>query len=393
MVRLGGLIEICGHSPPYNPGNMLLDEIIELATDASHPLTLVLRKCLILGYQLKNDRLKSWANQELNGYQSREELPAYRVLHIGAHGNFAGPIQRMNDFAIPSFMLDESDRDWAQKVELQEAVSSYEELVSRDASGSMYIEWPGNMIAKYQRKLFQGQMSLIKAWQSVPRSVLVQVLDTVRNRTLNMALELKNEIGQTEDIKDISLAEGAKIEQTIINNIFGGTAYLASGHGTINATTNTQNIIAVGDRAQLDSVLKKVGLSDDDLKELTEAEHSDGSKKMGSRVMDLGKKECSEGGNRRREARRGGHQGSLGCLSETVHRGELRCLSYIARAAPNRSFCKSRCCRNIGSPFGGPLSECCASSGSRVLLTCWRITLFRYGAAPTILAMNSSCST
>jgi hypothetical protein len=270
---------------------MLLNEIIELATDAKHPLALVLRKCLILGYQLKNDRLKSWANQELNGYQSREDLPKYRLLRVGAHGNFASAYQQMKGFAIPSFMLDEKDRDWAERVELHESVSSYEEIVSCSVTnGSILVEWPGNMIAKYQSKFFQGDMALINAWQEIPRSVLVQVLDTVRNRTLSMALELKGEIGGTEDMEEITPSESAKIEQTVVNNIFGGTAYFASGHSTITATTNTQNIISVGDRAQLDSVLKKVGLSDDDLKELTEAEKADGEKKMGTRVMDWIKK-------------------------------------------------------------------------------------------------------
>jgi hypothetical protein len=268
----------------------MLDEIIDLATDAKHPLSLVLRKCLILGYQLKNDRLKSWANQELNGYDSREGLPTYRALHVGAHGNFASAFQQMNNFSIPSFMLDKEDRDWAEKLELHESVSSYEEIVGSSASGSILVEWPGNMVLKYQSKFFQGQMALIKAWQQIPRSVLVQVLDTVRNRTLNMALELKGEIGGTEDMKEITPSKSAKIEQTVVNNIFGGTAYFASGHGTITATTNTQNIISVGNRTQLDSVLRGVGLSDEDLGELTEAEKADGGKKMGTRVMDWIKK-------------------------------------------------------------------------------------------------------
>jgi hypothetical protein len=275
----------------YNPENMLLDEIIELAADAKHPLALVLRKCLILGYQLKNDSLKSWANQELNGYDSREGLPKYRVLHIGAHGNFASAFQQMNSFAIPSFMLDEKDRDWAEKVELHESVSSYEEIVGNNASNDFIrVEWPGNMILKYQSKFFQGEMALVKAWQHIPRSVLVQVLDTVRNRTLNMALELKGEIGTAGDIKEITSSEIAKVEKTVINNIFGGTAYFASGHGTITATTNTQNIISVGNREQLNEVLKKAGLEDIDLEELSEAEKNDGEKKMGSRVMDWIKK-------------------------------------------------------------------------------------------------------
>jgi hypothetical protein len=76
-------IEVCAvhvsKVQSYNPENMvLLDEIIALATDMKQPLTLILRKCLILGYQLRNDRLKAWANQELNGYNSPEDLPKYR---------------------------------------------------------------------------------------------------------------------------------------------------------------------------------------------------------------------------------------------------------------------------------------------------------------------------
>ncbi len=40
---------------------MLLDEIIELATDPKQKsVSTLLRKCLVLGTQLKNERLKSW---------------------------------------------------------------------------------------------------------------------------------------------------------------------------------------------------------------------------------------------------------------------------------------------------------------------------------------------
>ena len=49
---------------------MLLDDIIELATDDKQPITVLLRKCLILASQLKNERLKAWANKELNGYRT-----------------------------------------------------------------------------------------------------------------------------------------------------------------------------------------------------------------------------------------------------------------------------------------------------------------------------------
>lgn len=46
---------------------MLLDEIIEFAVDDKKPLTVMLRKCILLAAHLKNERLKVWASQELGG--------------------------------------------------------------------------------------------------------------------------------------------------------------------------------------------------------------------------------------------------------------------------------------------------------------------------------------
>jgi hypothetical protein len=44
--------------------SILLDGIISLAGDGKQPLPDILRKCLRLGHELKNDRLKTWAAQE-----------------------------------------------------------------------------------------------------------------------------------------------------------------------------------------------------------------------------------------------------------------------------------------------------------------------------------------
>lgn len=56
---------------------MPLDDIIDLATDNRQPITVLLRKCLILASQLKSERLKVWTNKELNGYDPDDSLPPY----------------------------------------------------------------------------------------------------------------------------------------------------------------------------------------------------------------------------------------------------------------------------------------------------------------------------
>ena len=62
----------------------LLQDIIDIAIDTEQSLSVLLRKCLLLAYQLDNHRLKSWANQELNGYDAAKKLPDYRIVHVGA---------------------------------------------------------------------------------------------------------------------------------------------------------------------------------------------------------------------------------------------------------------------------------------------------------------------
>jgi hypothetical protein len=42
---------------------MLLDDIIELATTDTESVSVLLRKCLVLGHKLNNENLIRWATQ------------------------------------------------------------------------------------------------------------------------------------------------------------------------------------------------------------------------------------------------------------------------------------------------------------------------------------------
>ncbi len=68
---------------------MLLDDIIELATNTDQSITVLLRKCVVLAHQIKNDRLKTWANKGLSGHGDEDELPDYRVVSATATGQFS----------------------------------------------------------------------------------------------------------------------------------------------------------------------------------------------------------------------------------------------------------------------------------------------------------------
>jgi hypothetical protein len=262
---------------------MLLNDIIDLATDDKQPLTTLLRKCIVLAHQLKNDRLKIWANEELNGYDSKDSLPKYRIIPAAATGIFVGPGWAKTQQGIPSAALKKEHRTYAEIVYIAQPVSALEESVKSSKSYGLNFPWNANLVAHYQEHLMSGGWQLFSAHQSVPKAVIAGILDTVRTRVLNMALEIQSDVGERdEDLKKITPEELKKVDQTIVNNIYGGNVFLSSGQSTMTATSVQQNIIA-GDWEHLARVLHDAGISEAELTKLSNAVKADG-KTMGSKV-------------------------------------------------------------------------------------------------------------
>ncbi|HEY4901310.1 MAG TPA: hypothetical protein VIH91_10885 [Terriglobales bacterium] len=264
---------------------MLLDDIIELATDNKQSVTVLLRKCIVLAHQIKNEKLKSWANKELNGYANDDELPGYRVSLAQAKGNFSGwGGSAMNHWPIPPALLEPKHQRFAREVLLTQAISAYEDLVATKSKGNFSISWPTNLVLYYQERIENSKnMNLVSAYQEVTRGALVEVVDSVRTRVLNMALEIQSEIGERdEDLKRMTPQSAQRVDQTIVQQIFGGNVYVATGQSSMSVQHQT---IAVGDWAQLEQALRNTGLSQLEIEELSTAVKQGDQKPMGTGVM------------------------------------------------------------------------------------------------------------
>jgi len=261
---------------------MLLDDIIGLAVDNKQPITTLLRKCIVLSHQLKNERLRIWANEELNGYNSIENLRKYRTLPAAATGLFVGPAWARFQQGIPSAALNKEHRKFAEIVYLAQPIGTLEDTLKSGSDSNLSFPWSANLVAYYQDRL-QSPWQLFSAHQTVPKSAIAGIVDTVRTRVLNMALEIQSEVGEKdEDLKEITPEESKKVDQTIVTNIYGGNVYMSSGESTMTATTiqGQQQNIAAGDWNQLERVLKNAGVSETELKELSAAVESDGDQKL-----------------------------------------------------------------------------------------------------------------
>jgi hypothetical protein len=242
----------------------LLDEIIELAASEKGSVATLLRKCLVLSHTLRNDRLKAWAENELNGYEGNADgVPEYRKTAAAANGLFIGPLgARIDDQPIPAAMLQEQHRRFAESDVLLQPIAAYENI---RGGSRIVVEWPANLTILYQAEFFEGDYALNRAWQEIPASVFVGLIDTIKTRVLRFALEVKDDLGLVSD--DLNELPKDKIDQQVTTYIFGGHNVIASRDFTeINSIE-----INKGDWTAMAEALNRLGVQTPTISELKSA--------------------------------------------------------------------------------------------------------------------------
>jgi AbiTii len=244
----------------------LLDEIVDLAVEGETSLPVLLRKCLVLSHRLKNERLKVWTENELDGYPNDDALPDYRVTNTNSKGIFFGALgSKIQNQPIPTLVLKEHHRALVEVAHLRSPIASYQ--LGTKGEGEWSIPWSPNLIAIYQAKFYEGAFALVSAWQEIPTTFIAALLDTVRNRILKLALELDEELGSAGD--DLAALPPERIDQTVINNIYGGQNVIA---GRVRDVTQVGSVVVIeGDLASLKEALARLGAAKRDVRALETA--------------------------------------------------------------------------------------------------------------------------
>lgn len=261
----------------------LLDEIIDNATTDTSRVAPLLRRCLVLAYELKNAPFKQWVEKELNGYDLSEELPDYRKSYGSARGLFLGPLgATLDKQPLAASVLSQQHRHWARDIELRQPIAAYDTGDIKDA----ILTWPADLVVLYQTKFLQGWV-LNRAWLDIPSSLLVAMVDAIRTRVLMFSLEIGSNLPQdaSSSLDEIPRATVDQLVQVVIyggNNVFGSVQEFSP------------LVVNSGDMQSLEKQLKNLGLTTEEVSALESSLAADASEHpKGTAHQTLGTKTAS----------------------------------------------------------------------------------------------------
>ncbi|QXX86357.1 hypothetical protein J7649_13430 [Acinetobacter lwoffii] len=241
----------------------LLREIQNDAVNSNVKVSDLLRKCKILAYRLGNDDFKNWVESELNGYSQTEILPNYRVLSVNSKGHFSGAFgSGLRNADMPIFCLPSELQENYSIAKFNSPIATLESLSSSD-SGVLTQDWNLIILAKYGSAMYEGY-NCIQAWKVIPASAVIGMVDTVKTKILNFALEIEM---INKDAGDVEINSNPipqdKVSQIFNINISGNVGNLSSGNSNSNIQQEVTNTQLPEDFINLISDLKHSQIEDE----------------------------------------------------------------------------------------------------------------------------------
>lgn len=239
-----------------------LSQIIDAATSDTVATASLLRMVKVVASRLDTAPLTQWVDRELEGYEDDAELPRYRgPFPASVMGHFVGPYRSEMTIPIPAVALQAHMRGgFAFTIVFQQPVSELEPLAA--AQGNLQNRWDADAVAQINYKVHQGELKLVPMHQLVEAYKVVTphqvrgVLDAVRTRVLNLALDLEKVAPEAGE-PDAALVDAATVQYVVNNNVYGDGNALATGSP---GATQTTSVVKHGDLAGLLEAAAAAGL-------------------------------------------------------------------------------------------------------------------------------------
>ena len=276
--------------------------VLELQREAMNPTSRIsnlLRKALVVATKLKVEGFRTWAESELKGYSSNQEIPPYR--------NVNGSLKAWNRFNgwIPVIVQHtELDKMFTNR-SISQPVSELEFLYNqKDEDAVLQVPLPHDWIMKVFADSQQFRLGMVPTL-IVDKSQLEGILDSIRNEILNWTLELES---------SGVLGDGMSFSPHEVNKAKSVTYNIGNFKGILGDVSSAN--VQFGDYSSIHKELKERGVPQEERNEL-------------ENILDNIQK--TNPSQRKTLVRKGfewlsKHSSSIGTLSDTI-RGWLETLS------------------------------------------------------------------
>ena len=230
--------------------------------------------------RINDVELSTWATRELDGYGAGDHLPNYRASRrMPVHGNWSGPFgMAFSNAQISGLGLPEDFTDTWFSIDFRQAVAELEMASGGDSAPA--LRWDPWAVIEYNRMSENGEggawmemMSLVDAWLTFPRHVLIGILDAIRTRVLDLALDLERVA------PDAGEPGGPTIDDPKVGAVVQHFNIVVNGDGANIATgdhAQQRSTVMKGDTRALVEAARALGLSPEDAERFREAVEADG---------------------------------------------------------------------------------------------------------------------
>jgi hypothetical protein len=252
-----------------------LAEIIEASTRDDVSVASLRRRVKVVAARIGTVELDAWVTHELGGYPDDATLPPYRGPFVTeVIGHFSGPFGSEAKVQIPSMSVPAQLRDGlAFHVAFRQPIMELEDLSKSSSNFQLQSPWPANIVGWLNRQMRDGEVTLmpmhglVAAHRVVTSAQIRGVVDNVKTRVLNLALDLERiapDAGETNSPTPDPVA----VTTIVQNNIYGGTTNLAVGGIGV---SQQATVVHPGDLESLLLAAAEAGLSEADVRDLRDA--------------------------------------------------------------------------------------------------------------------------
>ncbi|EJD6081633.1 hypothetical protein M0L39_RS02275 [Providencia rettgeri] len=224
----------------------LLKNIIYEITSDTNNINAIMRKCFYLACKLGDKDFITWVKNEVSGYTYYcEDIPGYRYRHMLFKGEFrkeSGEREHMQLDPILLFAKEEFHKENIEMFFPPRVTGSISNIQYYIEHGGYHQVLMSDATLEYCRKFRKEKMECLSVYQEFPVGTLISVIENIKIRVLEIALELERKIPNIHEIVAIESTLTIDNEvRNIVNNVFNNTI-----HGNANIAQSsekfTQNI-------------------------------------------------------------------------------------------------------------------------------------------------------